>query len=68
MHPLYVQGDPYILFYADIQRISERSAKQRYRQILKQKNLRDLIKEQEKEFGILQAEAERLRSRTFPIL
>ncbi|XP_040418844.1 cilia- and flagella-associated protein 43 isoform X2 [Cygnus olor] len=53
---------------ADIQRISERNAKQRYREILKQKNLRDLIKEQEKQFGILQAEAERLRSRTFPIL
>uniref|UniRef100_A0A8B9BQ22 Cilia- and flagella-associated protein 43 n=1 Tax=Anser brachyrhynchus TaxID=132585 RepID=A0A8B9BQ22_9AVES len=48
--------------------ISERNAKQRYREILKQKNLRDLIKEQEKQFGILQAEAERLRSRTFPIL
>nr|XP_013029968.2 cilia- and flagella-associated protein 43 isoform X2 [Anser cygnoides] len=53
---------------ADIQRISERNAKQRYREILKQKNLRDLIKEQEKQFGILQTEAERLRSRTFPIL
>uniref|UniRef100_A0A8B9DJY6 Cilia- and flagella-associated protein 43 n=1 Tax=Anser cygnoides TaxID=8845 RepID=A0A8B9DJY6_ANSCY len=50
------------------QRISERNAKQRYREILKQKNLRDLIKEQEKQFGILQTEAERLRSRTFPIL
>ncbi|XP_068544544.1 cilia- and flagella-associated protein 43 isoform X2 [Anas acuta] len=53
---------------ADIQRVSERNAKQRYQEILKQKNLRDLLREQEEEFGILQAEAERLRSRTFPIL
>ncbi|XP_035185715.1 cilia- and flagella-associated protein 43 isoform X4 [Oxyura jamaicensis] len=53
---------------ADIQRISERNAKQRYQEILKQRNLRDLIKEQDEQFGILQAEAERLRSRTFPIL
>lgn len=58
----------FILFYADIQRVSERNAKQRYQEILKQKNLRDLLREQEEEFGILQAEAERLRSRTFPIL
>ncbi|KAM9188437.1 cilia- and flagella-associated protein 43 [Mergus octosetaceus] len=53
---------------ADIQRVSERNAKQRYQEILKQKNLRDLVREQEEEFEILQAEAERLRSRTFPIL
>ncbi|XP_021254283.1 cilia- and flagella-associated protein 43 isoform X2 [Numida meleagris] len=53
---------------ADTQRISERTAKQRYREILKQKHLRGLIEEQEKQLEILQAEAERLRSKTFPVL
>ncbi|XP_067995516.1 cilia- and flagella-associated protein 43 isoform X1 [Melanerpes formicivorus] len=43
-------------------------AKQRYQEILKQKHLRGLVKEQEEQFEILQAEVQRLRSRTFPIL
>lgn len=58
----------HILFYADMQHISERNAKRRYQEILKQKELRGLIEEQEKHLGILQAEAERLRSKTFPVL
>ncbi|KAM6066889.1 cilia- and flagella-associated protein 43 [Chlamydotis macqueenii] len=53
---------------ADTQYISEKIAKQRYQEILKQKHLRSLVKEQEEQFEILQAEAERLRLRTFPIL
>uniref|UniRef100_A0A8C0I9U0 Cilia and flagella associated protein 43 n=1 Tax=Bubo bubo TaxID=30461 RepID=A0A8C0I9U0_BUBBB len=48
--------------------ISEKMAKQRYREILKQKHLRRRVKEQEEEFEVLQAEVERLRSRTFPAL
>ncbi|NXC44621.1 CFA43 protein, partial [Penelope pileata] len=57
----------HILQAADIH-VSERAAKQRYREILKQKHLRGLTEEQEKHFGILQVEAERLRSKTFPAL
>ncbi|KFV48123.1 WD repeat-containing protein 96, partial [Gavia stellata] len=53
---------------ADTQHVSEKVAKQRYQEILKQKHLRGLVKEQEEQFEILQAEVERLRSRTFPIL
>ncbi|KAM6347636.1 cilia- and flagella-associated protein 43 isoform 9-T13 [Alca torda] len=53
---------------ADTQHVSEKIAKQRYREILKQKHLRGLVKEQEKQFEILQAEAKRLRSGTFPAL
>ncbi|OXB82375.1 UNVERIFIED_CONTAM: hypothetical protein H355_009300 [Colinus virginianus] len=53
---------------ADTQDISERTAKRRYQEILKQKHLRNLIEEQEKKLEILQAEAERLRSKTFPTL
>ncbi|XP_063194806.1 cilia- and flagella-associated protein 43 [Chroicocephalus ridibundus] len=53
---------------ADTQHVSEKIAKQRYREILKQKHLRGLVKEQEEQFEILQAEAERLRSGTFPVL
>ncbi|XP_075362696.1 cilia- and flagella-associated protein 43 [Mycteria americana] len=53
---------------ADTQHVSEKIAKQRYGEILKQKHLRGLVKEQEEQFEILQAEVERLRSRTFPIL
>ncbi|XP_064000506.1 cilia- and flagella-associated protein 43 [Pogoniulus pusillus] len=52
---------------ADTKRVSE-IAKQRYREILKQKHLRGLVKEQEEQLEILQAEVQRLRSRTFPIL
>ncbi|KFM06597.1 WD repeat-containing protein 96, partial [Aptenodytes forsteri] len=53
---------------ADTQHVSEKIAKQRYREILKQKHLQSLVKEQEEQFEILQAEVERLRSRTFPLL
>ncbi|KFO69529.1 WD repeat-containing protein 96, partial [Cuculus canorus] len=53
---------------ADTQHVSNEIAKQRYQEILKQKRLRDLVKEQEEQFEILQAEAERLRLRAFPIL
>jgi len=67
MHPLQVQANPCILCYPDTQRVSEKIAKQRYREILKQKHLRGLVKEQE-EFEILQAQVERLRLRTFPLL
>ncbi|XP_031453373.1 cilia- and flagella-associated protein 43 isoform X2 [Phasianus colchicus] len=53
---------------ADMQLISERTTKRRYQEILKKKHLRGLIEEQKKHLEILQAEAERLRSKTFPIL
>ncbi|KFV45636.1 WD repeat-containing protein 96, partial [Tyto alba] len=53
---------------ADTEHVSEKIAKQRYQEILKQKHLRGLVKEQEEEFAILQTEVERLRSRTFPVL
>ncbi|XP_027503786.1 cilia- and flagella-associated protein 43 isoform X4 [Corapipo altera] len=51
---------------ADTRDISEKIAKQRYQEILKQKNLRDLIKEQKEEFASLQSELEILRTRTPP--
>uniref|UniRef100_A0A8C2U9E8 Cilia- and flagella-associated protein 43 n=1 Tax=Coturnix japonica TaxID=93934 RepID=A0A8C2U9E8_COTJA len=50
------------------QHINERIAKRRYQEILKQKHLRSLIGKQEEHVEILQAKAERLRSKTFPIL
>ncbi|XP_009948640.1 PREDICTED: WD repeat-containing protein 96, partial [Leptosomus discolor] len=53
---------------ADTEPVSKKIAKQRYQEILKQKHLRGLVKEQEEQFEILQAEVERLRSRTLPIL
>ncbi|XP_032844431.2 cilia- and flagella-associated protein 43 isoform X3 [Tyto alba] len=53
---------------ADTEHVSEKIAKRRYQEILKQKHLRGLVKEQEEEFAILQTEVERLRSRTFPVL
>ncbi|NXR02752.1 CFA43 protein, partial [Sagittarius serpentarius] len=43
---------------ADTQHVSGKIAKQRYREILKQKHLRGLVKEQEEQFDILQAEVE----------
>ncbi|NXN32215.1 CFA43 protein, partial [Nycticryphes semicollaris] len=58
----------HIFAAADTRHVSEKIAKQRYREILKQKHLRGLVKEQEEQFEILQAEAERLRSGTFPVL
>ncbi|KFW76493.1 WD repeat-containing protein 96, partial [Manacus vitellinus] len=51
---------------ADTRDISEKITKQRYQEILKQKNLRDLIKEQKEEFASLQSELEILRTRTPP--
>ncbi|XP_065528265.1 cilia- and flagella-associated protein 43 isoform X1 [Lathamus discolor] len=53
---------------ADTRPIAEKVARQRYREILKQKHLRRQIKEEKEEFEILQAQVERLRSRLFPIL
>ncbi|NXJ12495.1 CFA43 protein, partial [Odontophorus gujanensis] len=58
----------HIALAADTRNISERTAKRRYQEILKQKHLRSLIEEQKKHLEILQAEAERLRSKTFPTL
>ncbi|KAM6416094.1 cilia- and flagella-associated protein 43 [Rhynochetos jubatus] len=58
----------HVLEAADTQHVAEKVAKQRYQEILKQKHLRGLVKEQEEQLEILQAEVERLRSRTFPIL
>ncbi|KAF1504254.1 hypothetical protein FQV17_0008314, partial [Megadyptes antipodes antipodes] len=43
---------------ADTQHVSEKIAKQRYREILKQKHLQGLVKEQEEQFEILHAEVE----------
>ncbi|NWS71847.1 CFA43 protein, partial [Crotophaga sulcirostris] len=43
---------------ADTQHVSDKMAKQRYREILKQKHLRDHVKEQEEQLKNLQAEAE----------
>ncbi|NWS21647.1 CFA43 protein, partial [Pachyramphus minor] len=43
---------------ADTRDISEEITKRRYQEILKQKNLRDLIKEQKEEFESLQSELE----------
>ncbi|NXJ63750.1 CFA43 protein, partial [Rostratula benghalensis] len=48
----------HIFAAADTRHVSDRIAKQRYREILKQKHLRGLVKEQEEQFEILQAEAE----------
>ncbi|KAM6329858.1 cilia- and flagella-associated protein 43 isoform 5-T5 [Podargus strigoides] len=53
---------------AGTQHISEKIAKQRYQETLKQKHLWGLVKEQGKQFEILQAEPKRQRGRTFPIL
>ncbi|KAJ7396663.1 hypothetical protein BTVI_143352 [Pitangus sulphuratus] len=51
---------------ADTRDISEEITRQRYQEILKQKNLRDLIKEQKEEFESLQSELEILRTRRPP--
>ncbi|XP_027753824.1 cilia- and flagella-associated protein 43 isoform X5 [Empidonax traillii] len=51
---------------ADTRDISEKITRQRYQEILKQKNLRDLIKEQKEEFESLQSELEILRARRPP--
>ncbi|XP_062436379.1 cilia- and flagella-associated protein 43 [Rhea pennata] len=53
---------------ADTQLVSEKIAQQRYQEILEQKQLRDDVKEQKEQLQILQAEAERLRSRILPAL
>ncbi|NXW55762.1 CFA43 protein, partial [Eurystomus gularis] len=43
---------------ANTRHVSEKMTKQRYREILKRKHLRGLVKEQEEQFEILQAEVE----------
>ncbi|KFU85366.1 WD repeat-containing protein 96, partial [Chaetura pelagica] len=53
---------------ADIRPVSEKIRKERYQEILKQKHLRNLVREEEEQVEILQAQVARLRSRTFPIL
>ncbi|XP_025973238.2 cilia- and flagella-associated protein 43 isoform X2 [Dromaius novaehollandiae] len=53
---------------ADTRLVSEKIARQRYREILKQKQLQDDVREQKEQFKVLRAEAERLRSRIFPTL
>ncbi|XP_073210543.1 cilia- and flagella-associated protein 43 isoform X4 [Lepidochelys kempii] len=53
---------------ADTQLISEKAAKDHYRDIVQRRQLVDLAKEQAQEIAVLQAEVERLRMRTFPAL
>ncbi|XP_063261434.1 cilia- and flagella-associated protein 43 isoform X2 [Prinia subflava] len=53
---------------ADTRDISERITRQRYQEIVKQKYLRILIREQEKQLAILQSEAESLKPRTAHII
>ncbi|KFP98074.1 WD repeat-containing protein 96, partial [Haliaeetus albicilla] len=65
---VFVSERRHIFEAADTRHVSVKIAKQRYQEILKQKHLRGLVKEQEEQFEILQAEVERLKSRTFPIL
>ncbi|NXX90280.1 CFA43 protein, partial [Centropus bengalensis] len=43
---------------ADTQHVSDKITRQRYQEIVKQKHLRDRVKEQEEQFEILQAEVE----------
>ncbi|XP_048713582.1 cilia- and flagella-associated protein 43 isoform X3 [Caretta caretta] len=53
---------------ADTQLISEKAAKEHYRDIVQRRQLVDLAKEQAQEIAVLQSEVERLRMRTFPAL
>ncbi|EMP37621.1 WD repeat-containing protein 96 [Chelonia mydas] len=53
---------------ADTQLVSEKAAKEHYRDIVQRRQLVDLAKEQAQEIAVLQAEVERLRMRTFPAL
>ncbi|KAM4775660.1 cilia- and flagella-associated protein 43 isoform 1-T1 [Cyanocitta cristata] len=58
----------HIIEAADTRDISEKITKQRYQEILKQKYLRNFIREQEKQLTILQSEAESLKPRTLHIV
>ncbi|NWX82783.1 CFA43 protein, partial [Nothoprocta pentlandii] len=53
---------------ADTQLVFEEIAQQRYQDILRQKRLRDNVKKQEEELRVLQAEDERLKLRTLPMI
>ncbi|OWK62341.1 Cilia- and flagella-associated protein 43 [Lonchura striata] len=53
---------------ADTRDISEKITRQRYQEILKQKHLRNLIREQEKQLAILQSEIESCNPRTLHII
>ncbi|XP_037997056.1 cilia- and flagella-associated protein 43 isoform X2 [Motacilla alba alba] len=53
---------------ADTRDISEEITRQRYREIVKQKYLRNLIREQEKQLAILQSEIESWNPRTLHII
>ncbi|XP_053839965.1 cilia- and flagella-associated protein 43 [Vidua macroura] len=53
---------------ADTRDISEKNTRQRYQEIVKQKHLRNLIREQEKQLAILQSEIESCNPRTLHII
>ncbi|XP_075791642.1 cilia- and flagella-associated protein 43 isoform X2 [Pelodiscus sinensis] len=53
---------------ADTQPAAEKAAKKHYQDIVQQRQLVELAKEQAQEISVLQAEVERLRMRTFPAL
>ncbi|XP_071302063.1 cilia- and flagella-associated protein 43 isoform X1 [Agelaius tricolor] len=53
---------------ADTRDISEKITRQRYREIVKQKYLRNLIREQEKQLAVLQSEIESWNPRTLHII
>ncbi|XP_030917176.1 cilia- and flagella-associated protein 43 [Geospiza fortis] len=53
---------------ADTRDISEKITRQRYREIVKQKYLRNLIREQEKQLAVLQSELESWNPRTLHII
>ncbi|KGL73709.1 WD repeat-containing protein 96, partial [Tinamus guttatus] len=53
---------------ADTQLVFEEIAQQRYQDILRQKKLRDNVKKQEEQFRVLQAETERWKLRTLPMI
>ncbi|NXD09770.1 CFA43 protein, partial [Nothocercus nigrocapillus] len=53
---------------ADTQLVFEEIAQQRYQDIVRQKKLRDNVKKQEEQFRVLQAETERLKLRTLPMI
>nr|XP_030132217.3 cilia- and flagella-associated protein 43 isoform X1 [Taeniopygia guttata] len=53
---------------ADTRDISEKITRQRYQEILKQKHLRNLIREQEKQLAILQSKIESCNPRTLHII
>ncbi|NWI16625.1 CFA43 protein, partial [Crypturellus soui] len=53
---------------ADTQLVFEEIAQKRYQDILRQKRLRDDVKKQEEQVRVLQAETERLKLRTLPMI